>query len=57
MAQMLFHELRPFLAEAQAADLPVTLGEKTLKVLTCSLILTQSPLLSLLPISVRAFAQ
>lgn len=27
MAQMLFHELRPFLAEAQAASLPVTLGE------------------------------
>ncbi len=27
MAQMLFHELRPFLVEAQAANLPVTLGE------------------------------
>ena len=26
MAQMLFTELRPFLAEAQAANLPVTFG-------------------------------
>ena len=26
MAQMLFHELRPFIAEAQAAGVPVTLG-------------------------------
>ncbi|CAL5225467.1 g8288 [Coccomyxa viridis] len=30
MAQMLFHELRPFLVEAQAANLPVTLGGHSL---------------------------
>ena len=36
MAQMLFHELRPFLAEAQAADVPVTLGQPSTHKSSCS---------------------